>query len=95
MLTGGSGSSSQFSTVATLPAPPSCGAGFGASTFMFSTDPNRAQIYAELQSPGEDGPSMSEMRTAAGCPSQVALANQHHSMSTNTTRSTILLLHIL
>lgn len=81
---------SQFSTAATLPAPLSCGVEFGAST-----EPNRTQIYVELQSPGEDGPSVSETRTAPGCPSRVTLVNQHHRMKTNATRSTILLPHVL
>lgn len=81
---------SKFSTAAFC-----SGVGFGANTFMFSTLLKRTQIYAESQSPGEDGPSTSKMRAAPGCPAQVTLVNQHHSMKINTSRSTILLLHIL
>lgn len=52
-LSGSSGASSlvEISKAATLPAALCCGVGFGARTFMFSVEPNRTQIYVELQSP--------------------------------------------
>ena len=57
-LSGGSDASSllEISAAATLPAPLCCDVGFGASTFTFSTEPSRTQIYVKLQSPCKDGP---------------------------------------
>lgn len=76
-LSGGSGASSlvEISTAATLAAPLRCGVGFGVSTFIFSAETDKTQIYVELQSPREDGPSVSEMRTAPGYTSQVNLGS--------------------
>lgn len=67
-LSGGSGAASlvEISAAAAPPAPLCCGVGFDANTLMFSAEPNWTQIYVELQSPGEDGPSVSQMRTAPG-----------------------------
>lgn len=99
MLTGSSGSSSLVHFKALSSSNSSCPTEMRCwvwySTFLSSTEPKRTQIYTELPSPGEDGPSMSEMRIAPGCSTQVTLVNQHHSMKTNSTRSTNLLLHIL
>lgn len=76
-LSGGSSVSSlvEISTAATLPDLLCSGVGFGASTFIFSAEPDRTQIYVELQGPREDGPSVTQMRTASSYTSQVNLVS--------------------